>query len=159
MSNTDEVRAALKSASGPLTAAELGELAGLPGNDTSKLLYAMVQTGEVEKQDGEGKATYIRNPKFSGKRARNAASSVKPARQVKAAKPIKKANLPTPAPEPRIASVPFTAPPAPVAEADVRNVSLSLATVRGLISFCMSGSRRLDPITRAAVIEATEKAA
>ena len=69
MSNTSDVRDALKSATGALTAAEIGELAGLSGGDTSKLLYPMIQSGEVEKLESEGRATYIRNPKFTSKKA------------------------------------------------------------------------------------------
>ena len=79
MSNTSDVRDALKGASGALTAAEIGDIAGLTGGDTSKLLYPMIQAGEVEKLEGEGRATYIRNPKFPSKKAK-AASDAAPER-------------------------------------------------------------------------------
>ncbi len=178
MSNTDDVRAALKSATGALTAAEIGELAGLNGGDTSKLLYAMVQTGEVEKQEGEGKATYIRNPNFTSKRATKAAApadlpAVKPSRtNARKAKPakVRKATRPPPAKKARAKvekaarpKKPRLAAPAEATPIDqactAHTITLQLSTVRGLIRFAMSSDKPLDAATRAAVIDATQEAA
>lgn len=177
MSNTDDVRAALKSATGALTAAEIGEIAGLPGGDTSKLLYAMVQTGEVEKQDGEGKSTYIRNPDFTSKRAAKAAPTaetpvVKPSRtNAKKAKPAKVRKAKRPTTRKVHVKVEKKARPkklrvaAPIVNARAgqvdaaHTITLQLATVRGLIRHAMSSDKPLDAATRAAVIDATQEAA
>lgn len=180
MSISDEVRAVLKTAPGALTAAEIGEQIGETGGDVSKILYAFVQTGEVEKQEGEegGKATYLRNPKHVSKRASKVAPEIeepvagkkarKPyVRRAKAAKPkrtVRKAKPRTAAVSKRARSAGEAQRPSRPAESSgvdtaQRTVTLKQSTVRHLIRFAMSGDRQLDADTRAAVIDATQEAA
>ena len=176
MSISDDIRAALKTAPGALTAAEIGEQIGESGGDVSKILYAFVKTGEVEKQEGEegGKATYLRNPKFVSKRASNAAAAADEesggkktrkayVRRVKPAKPTRLAKRTTrkaaSAKSPRQSRVTREEAVPTEAAATPRTVTLKQSTVRHLIRFAMSGDRQLDADTRAAVIDATQEAA
>ena len=178
MSSTNEVRKALKSASGPMTAAEIGDVAGITGEAASKLLWAMVKSNEVEKQDVTGgRSTYIRNPAYKVKSASRPstadidvdATAIKPSRaksrKVKAAKPArskrpqaKKIARKAPRkPAAREAVAMPEAAPATVARPD--NITPLQAAVRSLIRFAMASDRPLDAVTRGAVIDATRDAA
>jgi hypothetical protein len=164
MSISDEIRAALKSAPGPLTAAEIGEQIGHGGGDVSKILYSLAKVGEVDKQDNDGgRATYVRNPKFTPKRQPKAeAATDKPSRVKKPRKAAKLRKQPKTKPvrEEKGQSGPST-PPARKSPANGTSdvVTLRRSTLRTLIAHAMTSDHPLDPTTRQAVIDATQEAA
>lgn len=177
MGMADDIRVALKSAPGALTAAEIGETLGESGGDVSKALYPMVKTGEVDKQEVDGgRATYVRNPAFTGKRATNAAARASGdkvprksgTRRAKAA-PIDRKRKAKPA-KGRVSkqsdAVVATAvdrtvahQAEPASSYHTNPISLSRKTVRTLLAFIMQSTRPLDCLTREAVTDAIKEAA
>lgn len=171
MSNTDALRDALKGASEALTTADLSDLAELDRGTTAKLLYAMTESGEVIKQEGEdgGKPTYLRNPEFVPKRqaaaepeapvvaktrrakkvvakkARKAPRKAKAKAERKPPKPArKKPRKAAPTPAPAAAEAPASASPLLTQELQ--------RAVRLLIAHAMRGDEALDAETREAVL-------
>jgi DNA-binding transcriptional regulator GbsR (MarR family) len=165
MSMTDDIRAALKSAPGPLTAAEIGEQIGQGGGEVSKILWSLAKAGEVDKQEVDGgRAYYVRNPKFISKRQAKAELAVdKPSRTKKprnTAKPKKQAKAKQPRKKKAEADLPApTSKPKRTSTNGVDVVSLRRSTLRTLIAHAMASDHPLDPTTRQAVIDATQEAA
>lgn len=177
MSMADDIRAALKSAPGPLTAAEIGEQLGESGGDVSKALYPLIKSGEVDKQEVDGgRATYVRNPAFTAKRAANAAAKASGetlprksgTRRTKAA-PIDRKRKVKPT-KSRVSKLPDTVIAAavdrtvakrvePVMSYHTTAILLSRKTVRTLLAFVMQSTRPLDSLTREAVHDAIKEAA
>jgi hypothetical protein len=182
MSTTSLIRGALKKGSGPLTETEIAESIDKDAKSVRSLLYAMVKSGEVERDtNDEGKPTFVSNPQFKPARrrpgeeaateappravraAKGAKRAAKAAKKAARAKPIK-ARKQRAKPAPRKAARKLVRQPRPVATpaiapVDTLTVSLQRDTLRSLLSFVLASERPLDARTRSAVIDAAREAA